>query len=103
MTKIPEHFFRVLPEKAIEEKLHIEKKSGRDLRITKHLLNQELFAHEREILNTKNFLNQLNIFSYLFRHRKVLRALLPLEIQAQNLREQIAYIDKKIALEQENK
>lgn len=89
--------FVPLTEKDIEEKIKLNIDSGNSLKTVKALLNLELFEHEREILKTKHYLNQLNIVAFVFRYRRIMRALMPYEIQAQNLREQIAFVDKQIA------
>lgn len=90
------NWYTRLREEDIEEKLELEKKAGRTIEQTKELLKMELFCHEREILKTKDFICLMPWYEFIFRYRGILRALLPLEIQAQNLREQIAYIDKKL-------
>lgn len=94
-------WFRPLKEKDIEEKIQIEIKAGHDIKTVKELLKLELFDHEREILKAKQYLTELRFFKFIFKYRKIMKALLPLEIQAQNLREQIAYVDKKIIAEKE--
>ncbi len=90
------NWFIPLKETDIEEKIELEKKSGRSLRSTRELLQLELNQHERKILETKHYLNGLSWLDFILKYRQIVKALLPFEIQAQNLREQIAYIDKKL-------
>jgi len=91
------NWFNRLKEEDIEEKLTLEAKAGRPLKETRELLKIELFCHEREILKTKDFIYNLPWYEYIFRNRAIRRELLKLEIQAQNLIEQIAYINKKLS------
>ncbi len=96
IIKSPEQWFRPLKEKDIEEKLALEKEAGRALKSTRELLQAELFLHERAILQTKYELLTMNWLRLIFKRKAYEEVLLSYEIQAQNLREQIAYIDKKL-------
>lgn len=87
-------FFRPLKAKDIEEKVLL---NLRDMSLSqfKRNLEKELFLHEREILKTKHELLSLGVLKVIFKLKDYLKILLSLEIQAQNLREQISYINNR--------
>lgn len=70
--------FEPLHPEDIEEKIQLNLKKNHTLTSLKDALEMELFKIERAILNTEN-----NLFGS--------------RIQVQNLKEQIAYLDKRIA------
>lgn len=78
----------------IEEKIELNLKKGFTLITLKNALEIELCANKRHTLSLK--LELYNSLFWLFKYRKYMRIILSNEIQAQNLVEQISYIDKKI-------
>ena len=89
------NWFKPLNEKDIEEKIKLNEKKGLDVQELRNRLEQELFAHERDILRVKfNYTNE-NIIINKDNWKGYLKEMLPLEIQAQNLREQISYINRR--------
>lgn len=78
----------------IEKKISANIEKGFDLQGLRTDLEIELHQHEREILALK--LELYNSPLWILKYRKFMRVILSDEIQAQNLREQISYIDKKI-------
>jgi hypothetical protein len=88
-------WFEPLDKKDIEEKIKLNAEKGMTLQQLKNKSEQELFAHEREILTIKFEFTKLNWFAAILKLRNYWKILLPYEIQAQNLREQIAYMEEK--------
>ena len=86
------NFFIPLKEEDVEEKVKLNHAKGISPKHLSELLHDELYQAERSILRIE--------FEYTCNgngnYRSVLRELLPYKIQAQNLKEQLYYIDLKL-------
>jgi len=96
LNKPKSNYWKPLLEEDIEEKVKLNAEKGIILEDLRGRLLLEMFECERVALKLKFDFTKLNKFLGILRYRNYLRELLPSEIQAQNLKEQIAYIDKKL-------
>ena len=87
------NFFIPLKERDVEEKVKLNNSNGISRKHLSELLHNELFQTERSILRIE-FVHTKNPDGE--NYNSVLKQLLAYKIQAQNLKEQLYYIDLKL-------
>lgn len=97
------NFFQPLKREDIQEKIEMNKRDhGYTLGTLREKLADELAQHRRHILLLKYKHSRKNLAWAFLTYQRHLKVLLPFEVQAQNLTEQIEYINQTI-LEEKGK
>lgn len=91
------NWFKPLRKEDIFEKIEVNHKDhGYTAAQLREKLADELAQHRRHILFFKYKHSRKNLLLAFLTHRKYWKVLMPLEVEAQNLEEQIDYIDQLI-------